>query len=185
RLWDRSARSLAVEIQHTQVVCWTGFTADSAYLATLGPELVVTDVVTGARVGEASAGSGGLTAAIDDSRGLVAVACLNEQGLAVFRLPQATPLEGLQAAQRRKQGENAFAMCLDLAGDHLVIATNRGVRVYSWTSTIAGGPSALKVVHAVSMPFVYAAALDTARGRVLYGGIDGALAALDLTTGAA
>jgi hypothetical protein len=185
RIWDRRSGSLALEIQHSQMVCWTGFTADGGHLVTLGPELIVTDVATGARVGESSPGTGGRTAVIDDSRGLVAVISTIDRGLAFFRLPQATPIREMGAALRTHQSEIAFAMCLEATADRLVVATDQGLRVYSWTAAIAGGPTALKAVHAFSMPYVYAAVLDAARGRVLYGGIDGTLAALELATGTA
>jgi hypothetical protein len=185
RVWDRSSRALVLEIQHTQMVSWTGFTADGALVVTLGPELIVTDVATGTRIGEYSLGPVSCSAAlIDDSRGLVAVTSPNYRGLAVFGLPQATPIRELNSKSQKNCGEHVFAMGLDVPGDRLVVATGEGLRVYAWTEVLAGSLIALNPVHAFAMRYVYAIVLDAARGRVFFGGIDGTLAALDLGTGA-
>ncbi len=184
RIWDLRSRSLAFEVQHKQMVDWTCFTADAGLVVTLGPELVVTDVATGTRVGQRAHGLGGRTAVIDDSRGLLAVATSDQKGLAVFQLPQAVPLER-PGTHHRHDAESAFAMCLDAPGDRLIVATEQGLRVYSWSAAIAQGRTWLEPIYAVSMRFVYAAVLDAARGRVLYGGLEGSLATLDLATGAA
>lgn len=181
RLWDCAARALAAEVEETEVIRWTGFTADGQYLVTLGARLIVTDVATGARLGESSPDLCGQTAAIDDARGLVAVA--TRRGLATFELPHARPVRVPDPALPLDRGEHVFAICFDVPRDHLIVGTRGGLRVYPWSQAIATGLTPIKPVHAAAMRVTYAVALDATRSRVLYGGIDGTLATLDLGTG--
>ena len=101
----------------------------------MGARLIVTDVATGARLGESSPDLCGQTGAVDDSRGLVAVA--TRRGLATFELPHARPVRVPDPALPLDRGEHVFAICFDVPRDHLIVGTRGGPSEKRWSGVVA------------------------------------------------
>jgi hypothetical protein len=99
------------------------------------------------------------------------------------------------AEQAPIQGsESPSAMAFNSDGSLLFCATSHGIRVYSWEEVLAAGEQMPRPLFAAkgkpvgeyagSLAYTHAIAYDSHAGRVVFGGLGGAIEYLDLQTGA-